>query len=76
MKNKPFNILDHAVSPRELADAIIREAKQAMDNPTPDVQKMIDENGKNYATAVLLTRGIRGVGGSHFDITYDGGKKL
>jgi hypothetical protein len=64
-----------AITLEELANEILKTAWDSVHNPTPEVQKMIDEKGINYAYAVVLQKGIYGAGGSGI-VTYDGGKPI
>ena len=73
MSKDPF---PGAVTLKELAENIIRETQQAVDNPTPEVKALIDKHGKNAVTGMVLREMLGGAGASHFNITYDGGKEL
>jgi hypothetical protein len=53
---KPYKL--KGISPEELANEIIASARKAIDDPTPEVQALIDEHGKSKVLAVFLGASI------------------
>lgn len=53
---KPYVL--KGITPEQLANEIIASARKAIDEPTPEVQALIDEHGKSKVLAVFLGASI------------------